>query len=55
MDWTDSGAVVSYEGNTNIPLACPRCGASVAAGTEHRCGDQEKKPKARKRKDAAPK
>ncbi len=44
IEWTDTGAVVSYETTSEVlksaGISCPRCGEDVESGIEHRCGDQ---------------
>lgn len=58
MDWTDAGAVVSYEkseGSRDLFLNCPRCSAAIKPNVEHRCGDMEVKPKQVAKKRSATK
>jgi hypothetical protein len=55
MDWTDTGATVNYQApaTVNLEISCPRCHATVTAGTVHRCGDRVTLP--RKKRLAASK
>jgi hypothetical protein len=56
MEWTDTGAVVSYKKSPDardLFLNCPRCSAAIKPNVEHRCGDAVKKLAKRTRKGPA--
>ncbi len=53
MEWTDTGAVVSFTSDIIPAMNCPRCTATVGPDVEHRCGDMLPKPPKRKRGKSA--